>query len=910
VSIDRAKAALQIFEAALEVAPAARASWVQDACRDDAELAVEVSTLLAAHDEVDDFLDSGPETTKIFFAAASLPSLELVVGQQLGDFIVEQQIGAGGMGVVYRARQISLNRLVALKVLPPHLRYSENAQTRFQREVEAAARLNHPNIVAVYTTGEDDGATYYAMELIDGPALSELIEELKHRPLAELRECAARVSVSNQSQASTRSKAGDTTPPPGDLIVKAPDWELLSRGRNYFDAVANLIADVAEGLQYAHAMKVVHRDIKPSNLLLSKDGEIHISDFGLARVAQEPGLTRTGEVIGTPYYMAPEQIYPAMGVVDERTDIYSLGATLYELLTLRPPFGGEQREQVIAQITHDEPVAPKTVNHHVPRDLDTICLKALEKYPPARYQTAGEMAEDLRRFLARVPISARALTPLSRGLRWVQRHRTWATALATICCLAMMALFFAYRTYRSEVRWSDAQFAQLFETAQLAALEGNLERASTAIDDAEKLGASGAELLLLRGQLDLQAGVFQDACDKLEQAVEQMPNSVAAHALLANAYESNEEHEKSARIAKVLPTLEAVTLQDYLLLGQAQFYSDFALGLSTLDQAVQLDKTSVQARLTRGSILAERAMDTGDIETADRALDDLRIAGELLDPNCYLLGNQLQAHLIAATAEELAGNEKRRQQHLAESRQIAQKLTRFPEQYRSHRWRGLYFEYICEDRQALEAWLAMQEWQIAYLVLTYFRLGNVDEGIAVCDERLARIENARSTQFFRSLLLSSQVSQPNEVVAGFAPQGPETLDGLNLHRFNYTIQCLAGNLPRAQELSREFRATPQARSPKGPWRHHLLAFTCGDIDAEEFLKRSAESRIDLCQAHFFVAMSHLARGERSKARQHFQTGSQLKIVGSLEEAISRSLLVQLERDPAWPRWIPEHTIDD
>lgn len=903
MSADRDKAALRMFEAALEVAEADRTNWVRDACRDDVELAAEVCILLAAHATPDEFLDTSPATSNIFRAMDSLRQSEVQPGDRVGDFVVEQLIGAGGMGLVYRARQLSLNRSVAIKVLPPHLRYSENAQTRFQREVEAAARLDHRNIVAAYTTGQENGTIFFAMELIDGPALSQLIEELKRHPVPELQGFPLHVLKSDQSQASTRVKAGDSTPPPAGTLPKQSDWKLLDQGQGYFDAVARLIADVADGLQYAHEMKVIHRDIKPSNLLLSADGTIHIGDFGLARVAHEPGMTRTGEVIGTPYYMAPEQIYPAMGDVDERTDIYSLGATLYELLTLRPPFTGDQREQVVSQIAHDEPIPPRTINRHVPRDLDTICLKAIEKYPPRRYQTAGEFADDLRRYLNGVPIAARPITRLGRGVRWVQRHRTWAGVMAAMCVLALAALFFAYRAHLSETRWTDAQSDQVFETAQLAALEGNLERAGAAIGEAQQLGASEAELLLLRGQLDLQSGLFQDACDKLKRAVELMPQSVAAHALLADAYQANEEHEKSARVAKVLPDLQPVTLQDYLLLGQAQCASDYATGLATLDTAVELDKRSVQARLTRGRILAEYAMNTGKTEHAEHAIDDLRIAGELLEPNCYLLGNMLQARLVAATAQELADNSKLREQHLAEARDIAEQLRKFPDEYRSHRWRGLYFEYVGDDANALTAWRAMEQWQIAYLVLTLVRQGQFEEGLAACDARLARIANARSTQFFRALVQSALVDSPGEVVQAFAPQGAETLDEVNLHRFNYAIQCLAGDLSRAQKLSREYRESPHARYVGDPWRHHLVAFTCGEIDDAEFIERSAPSRAALCQAHFVVGMSHLAQGDRTGAREHFRAATDLKTFGYLEEAMSRTFLVQMDRDPDWPRWI-------
>jgi serine/threonine protein kinase len=903
VSIERQKAVLQMFEAALEVDLLERESWVRQSCSNDSELAAEVSALLALHAETDGFLDPGSQATPPHFSATIIAGLDIQPGTLLGDFIIEQQIGAGGMGLVYRARQISLNRPVALKILPPHLRYSESAQTRFQREVEAAARLGHPNIVAVYTTGQHDGVVYYAMELIDGPSLSELIDQLKCQPLLELRFCATTPTHANQSQASTHTIAGDKTPIPNDILPKPLGLELLNKHGGYFATVATLIAQVADGLQYAHEMKVVHRDIKPSNLLLSSDGEINIGDFGLARIAHEPSFTRTGEVIGTPYYMAPEQIYPKMGTVDARTDIYALGATLYELLTLRPPFCGDQREQVISQIAHEEPLRLKALNRNVPRDLETIALKCLEKPQASRYQTAGELAEDLRRYLESRPISARAITPLARGMRWMQRQRTWTAMLAGMCLLAVAAIFFAYRTHLSESRWSDARFAQLYETAQLAALAGDLKGADKAIDEAEQLGASPAQLLLLRGHLNLQAGEFQDACDKLSEVVKQRPNSLAAHALLAKAYESNEEHEKCAEIVKLLPTLNPVTLQDYLLLGQAQLPSNFAQALATLDEAVQLDKTSVQARLTRGSVLTERALDTGDAEQAERALDDLRIASELLEPNQYLLGNMLQARLVAATAYELQDDDKGRQEHLKEAASVAKALEKFPEQYQSHRARGLYFEYIGDDKQALDAWLAMEEWQIAYLVLNLLRQDQVDAAIAVCDRRLARITRARSTEFFRSLLLSTQAETSNEVVAAFAPQGEETLDAVNLHRFNYANQCLAGNLEKAQQLSREFRLSSASGSLRDPWRPHLVAYTSGEIDDAEFLKRSADSRIALCQAHYFIAMTHLASGERDLARKHFQAAADQKIVGYLEDAMSRTFLVQLERDPTWPKWI-------
>jgi eukaryotic-like serine/threonine-protein kinase len=212
-------------------------------------------------------------------------------------------------------------------------------------------------------------------------------------------------------------------------------WPPGSDGR-YFDTIARLLAEVADALQYAHREGVVHRDIKPSNLLLSPDGRLRVNDFGLARVLEQPGMTVSGDFLGTPAYMSPEQIR-AGRTVDRRTDVYSLGATLYELLTLRPPFAGESRAQVLAQVLQNDPVPPRRLNPGVPRDLDTVCLKALDKNPARRYQTAAEMAADLRRFLAGEPVAARRVGLLGRARKFARQRPVVAGLLAAVVILAV-----------------------------------------------------------------------------------------------------------------------------------------------------------------------------------------------------------------------------------------------------------------------------------------------------------------------------------------------------------------------------------------------------------------------------------------------------------------------------------------
>src|SRR5262249_14319238 len=221
----------------------------------------------------------------------------------------------------------------------------------------------------------------------------------------------------------------------------------LSSGGHYFDTVAGIIADVADALEHAHTNDVIHRDINPSNLLLPSSGRLSINDFGLARMLEQPGMTMTGEFVGTPAYMSPEQIAAGRAPLNHRTDIYSLGATLYELLTLQRPFMGERRDEVIAQIMHKEPKSPRRINRKVPVDLETICVKALEKDPDRRYQTAGGMAEDLRRYVNRFAISARRTGPVQRLVKWVKRRPAVAASLGCVLIAVCLMLAFAYQAH-------------------------------------------------------------------------------------------------------------------------------------------------------------------------------------------------------------------------------------------------------------------------------------------------------------------------------------------------------------------------------------------------------------------------------------------------------------------------------
>jgi TolB-like protein/predicted Ser/Thr protein kinase len=302
-----------------------------------------------------------------------------------GDYELLEQIGRGGQGVVFRARQKSLNRTVALKVINLGQWASKAHVTRFRREAEAAAALEHPGIVSIHEVGERDGSCYFSMKFVEGGQLDEVV---KREPMPPRR-------------------------------------------------AAELIAKVARTVHYAHEHGILHRDIKPGNVLLDANGEPHLTDFGLARLVEtESSVTRTMDVLGTPSYMAPEQAVGNNAAVGSATDVYGLGAVLYQSLTGQPPFAGGTTYETIKLLLDTEPRPPRLLNPKIDRDLSTICLKCLDKDPKRRYPSALTLAEDLERWLKHEPIHARRAGVFIRGRKWVRRNLTTALFIALSVVLA------------------------------------------------------------------------------------------------------------------------------------------------------------------------------------------------------------------------------------------------------------------------------------------------------------------------------------------------------------------------------------------------------------------------------------------------------------------------------------------
>jgi serine/threonine protein kinase len=361
----------------------------------------------------------------------------------LGDFRIVREVGRGGMGVIYEAVQVSLGRRVALKVLLHAVALDPRQVQRFQVEAQAAASLSHPHIVPVFTTGSEGGVPFYAMQFIEGRDLARAIREFRGR---------------EDPDATESHPSGPTRSTP-----RAGRRHLSDR------AVALLGRQAAEALAYAHSHEVLHRDIKPSNLLVDATGHLWITDIGLARIRSELGLTHTGDRLGTPRYMSPEQALGRWTTIDARTDVYALGATLYELLTLRPAFDDKDLVKLLRRIAEDEPTPPRRIDPGIAADLETIILNAMAKDPADRYSTAVDLVEDLGRFLADRPILARRPTLGKRALKWARRHRSLAAVgLAGLVVLTLGATVGAWRYSTWLRQYNMALQAQIIRADQNA----------------------------------------------------------------------------------------------------------------------------------------------------------------------------------------------------------------------------------------------------------------------------------------------------------------------------------------------------------------------------------------------------------------------------------------------------------
>ncbi|MEM8713603.1 MAG: serine/threonine-protein kinase, partial [Planctomycetota bacterium] len=400
----------EIVDQALSLPASEREGFLIEACKDDEDLLEEARRLVAA-DVPNEFMEPPPRSS-------ATHELSPVRGSKLGDFELLEELGRGGMGLVYRARQISLDRIVAVKVLPGVMQDEEVRLERFRRETMAASKLRHPALVSVIASGVEETSAWFAMPLIEGHDLhAEILEQ----------------SIGNYS------------------AILLPEFGTPQ----YATAVAEQLARVAEGIEHAHSQGVIHRDVKPRNILLDRDGQMSLTDFGLAKSSGDLTITESGALQGTPYYMSPEQTHALRDPVGPRSDVYSLSVVLFELLTLRRPFHGEDLQDILSKISSGTPLKLKTLNSRLPRDLCVICETGMAHRPSDRYASAQGLADDLRRFIAGESILARPLPVASQAARWVRRH-PWRTLLPLFAATLLVTTYLVGRHARARTMQAEA----------------------------------------------------------------------------------------------------------------------------------------------------------------------------------------------------------------------------------------------------------------------------------------------------------------------------------------------------------------------------------------------------------------------------------------------------------------------
>ena len=599
------------------------------------ELADQIRELFPALVEVEQFgSDVGPET------GAFLPGggREADVPRVLGEYRVVREIGRGGMGVVYEAVQESLGRHVALKVLPDRRRLAPNQLERFIREAKAAALLHHTNIVPVFGVGAHEGVHYYAMQYIEGQGLDAVLAEVKRlrrgapeRSTSEPRPCgtlatdvaqglltghfqgvgpSADPAATTISPGAATDGPGEPSPPvsPGSGAAGQTDSTSSILGpteAHYRRSVAGLGAQVAEALAHAHAHGILHRDIKPANILMDTQGTAWVTDFGLAKAEGSDELTDPGDVVGTLRYMAPERF---RGRSDPRSDVYALGVTLYELLTTEPAFAASDRAALVDQVVREEPRRPRVIDPQLPRDLETIVLKAMAKEPDLRYQSAEGLAEDLRRYLADRPIRARRVNVVERAWRWARRNPSAAALAGSLAAIFVLGLplvtalwLRSSHLYRlSEQRRSDA--------------EASFTQARGAVDD--YLTTVSEDTLLrapLPGLQPLRRRLLEAALRYYEDFARRHADDPSVRADLAAAY---------ARVGEITAEIGSGDEAIAALRHAEDLYEALA----------RPDRSGRAYATERGRCLARIGKLESDLGRNDKAIALFRGAIELLEP--------------------------------------------------------------------------------------------------------------------------------------------------------------------------------------------------------------------------------------------------------------------------------------
>ncbi len=830
-------------------------------------------------------------------SGAAMPAV-WPTGTRLGDFEILDELGRGGMGVVYRARQVSLNRTVALKALPAGLGHTPRAVARFRVEAQAAAKLHHTNIVAVYAQGEHLGHFYYAMELIEGQSLDRVLRDQR----SALFSGAIPAAEASESGLDPRSSVSGTP-----------------RRVGGYGRLARLFAEVADALDHAHRQGVIHRDIKPQNLVLGVDGRLHITDFGLARLLDEPSVTVSGEMVGTPAYMSPEQVGADRRAISHRTDVYSLGVTLYEVLTGNRPFAATARDQVLYQICTLDPIPPRKVDPHVPLDLETICLRAMEKEPRRRYASAGDLAADLRRFAENVPIVSRRAGPLERAWKWARRHPTAAAVCSFSTLLVMVAAAWGVQTVRAR----HARAADLVERAfeHLAYVDyRRVEEPLRMLEEAGRLGRQTPRWRMTRA-LTLIRENAEEAVPLLESVVAEQPDNKEALYLLAWAYRANAQYDAE------FETLRRGDSAGGPESAAALFFRGLAVIVQFPQQAAENFRAAneirlgyTQAQLQRGRAWNYRAYRHRTDEGFEDQVAILKTACETggAYPRYLLSLAYRYAAEIAASRADAAAAAQRREQALFYARGAQQ---REPTVHLGYAAEAEYWESVGEYSRAVAVYdgaepiygenrdveLLEYRWRVCYWSGAYDR--------ALADlARLAKAmpdHNLKKPWFvglFPALVRadrgegSAAVDLARRMAARF-PTSPRAIT---------SAACLLRLLKRAEEAGRlleQHRGTVRFDERLQPpltreWMEWTYRYCQGRAGWGDLVRVAGDRGGDKwlwANAEFIAAADALAAGRRAEALGHLR---RCRDAYDYEDYcyLATVFVRRMEADEKWPSW--------
>jgi tetratricopeptide (TPR) repeat protein len=776
-------------------------------------------------------------------AADAMP---LASGHKFGDYEILEEIARGGMGVVYKARQISLDRVVAIKMLLPGLSSPEYLR-RFRIEASATAGLQHPHIVSIHEVGAWQGRPFLVMDYVEGPSLAQWIAKADRKP-ADFKES------------------------------------------------ARLLKAVAEAVQYAHEHGILHRDLKPSNVLVDRLGQPRVTDFGLAkRFERESQVTLSGRVLGSPSYMPPEQAVGNRGKVSSRSDVYCLGATLYHILTGRAPFQGDNPADVLHQVLTSEPVAPRLLNPGIPRDLETICLKCIEKEPARRYASARLFADELGRFLDDRPSLARPVRAPEKIWRWCHRKPLVASLALILAVSLALACWFWWQARLSSGQLAQERMRAAINTALLAAWGGDRANAEKAIQEVDRYGLANEWVPMLRGQIALYNLQSDEAVRQFERAVALAPQSVVAKAMLVSGYLYSGRLDRYAEILHELGALSPQTPEDFVFLGAALVagYPDTGKPVMLLEHAAKMRPSGV-AYLQLAMAEGFHAADVGSWPAARKAIEHYKWAEEILGSgHPALLAVRLNTYNFAMRLcpEEERTSLRRIAAEAAENLQsTGSPIGRMQ--------RSFYFELTGNERAEAEEWSkAVQQGggglYISYYAAAMLNRNRSNEALKVLN-RLEPPSDALSTVAQAFLLLDKKLPDDARKLypQAAASQGP-------LKALAETILLLAGDTRRVIVDSEQYL---NVISPQHPV-YQAMRFYAGRISAEELAAGAGTSKYQTCADAYIIAMSFLSKGDREAARHYFRRSVETGISWLPQYQWSRAFLARLERDSDWPPWI-------